>query len=794
MLLSPIFLALGAVATSVLNSGGRFAAAALAPIVYNLAIIGGAILLVPSFGVEGLAIGVVAGSLGHLLVQLRPLARLGFRYTPADRRRRSARHARRSLLMAPRAIGLGATQITFIVVTALATTARHRRRDGLQLRVRAAPDPARGHRRPARDRRPADAVARRGGRARGRVRGAPDPGAAAARLRHGPDRRADRDRPRNRSSRCCSGAARSARPNLDLIAIDPGVLPDRADRARADRGPRSGVLRAPGHGHAGPRRGRRRRHQLHAWPSSSSDRTGCRASPWRSPIAAWIEASPCSSILASPPAALRAARPGPRRHRGRRRQRRSPGRSRSCAAGWSAGAIGADPGRLVLVVEVTLVSLVFGARLRRALARVADPGTAVYRRGHGRRAPPPAPGRDGRRSDAPGTRSSRRATPARTSSCPRGPRSRPSTAGTAHRIGAGRRRPRSAPRSSSAGLDRCRGASPTPRAGRSPRDWTPEAIGAFTAAVRDGLPAAAGRVSHLRIDPEIEADGPLDPDGALRRALRAAGWRPAPPIQPNATRIIDLRPDEEALWGDLRKKWRQYVNKARTAGITVVDADGDRLGEFYRIYRETADRAGFLIRTESAYRDVWEAFAPERPRPAPVRADARRRAAGDALPRALRAAGRRAVRRDDRGRRRVARQLPAQVGGHPLVARGRAPRATTCGVSRRAGSPTSRPGSGVARSSTSGHGTSSSSRSAGGPTRPPSASASGGRAGAAGSGPAGVPRRTGRPIEASATRTPDELADWDACTVEAPGGHVYQSRAWADASERLGLAAAVPRR
>ena len=140
--------------------------------------------------------------------------------------------------------------------------------------------------------------------------------------------------------------------------------------------------------------------------------------------------------------------------------------------------------------------------------------------------------------------------------------------------------------------------------------WTPDAIAAFTAAVRQQLPAEAGRISHLRIDPEIEIDGPLDPDGALRRALREAGWQPAPPIQPNATRVIDLRPDEEALYGDLRKKWRQYVNKARTAGITVVDADGDRLGEFYRIYRETADRAGFLIRAESASRDDWEAFAP----------------------------------------------------------------------------------------------------------------------------------------------------------------------------------------
>jgi peptidoglycan pentaglycine glycine transferase (the first glycine) len=139
--------------------------------------------------------------------------------------------------------------------------------------------------------------------------------------------------------------------------------------------------------------------------------------------------------------------------------------------------------------------------------------------------------------------------------------------------------------------------------------WTPDTIGAFTGEARN-LPATVGRISHLRIDPEIEADGPLDPDGSVRRSLRAAGWRPASPIQPNATRIIDLVPDEEALWGDLRKKWRQYVNKARTAGVTVSDADGDALPEFYRVYRETADRAGFLIRTERAYRDIWEAYRP----------------------------------------------------------------------------------------------------------------------------------------------------------------------------------------
>jgi lipid II:glycine glycyltransferase (peptidoglycan interpeptide bridge formation enzyme) len=141
--------------------------------------------------------------------------------------------------------------------------------------------------------------------------------------------------------------------------------------------------------------------------------------------------------------------------------------------------------------------------------------------------------------------------------------------------------------------------------------WTDAAVGAFTEEARRSLHARPDRISHLRIDPEVEASGAQDRDGATRHALRAAGWRPADPIQPNATRIVDLTADEEALWGGLRKKWRQYVNKARASGITVTDADGDALPEFHRIYRETADRAGFLIRTEGAYREIWEAYAPE---------------------------------------------------------------------------------------------------------------------------------------------------------------------------------------
>jgi len=137
--------------------------------------------------------------------------------------------------------------------------------------------------------------------------------------------------------------------------------------------------------------------------------------------------------------------------------------------------------------------------------------------------------------------------------------------------------------------------------------WTAESLGAFTEALRS---APLGRVSHVRIDPAVERDGPLDADGSLRAILAGAGWRPAPPIQPPSTRVIDLAADEDALWSDLRKKWRQYVNKARSNGVTIAELPGDPIGQFYAIYRETASRAGFLIRVEQAYRDVWEAYRP----------------------------------------------------------------------------------------------------------------------------------------------------------------------------------------
>ena len=122
LLLAPIFLALSAVATSILNSAGRFAASVVAPIAYNLVVIAAAVLLVPPFGLAGLAWGTVAAAVATVLVQAAPVFRqVGFRYTPRiDLRDAEAR--RTLILLVPRAIGMAGSQLTLLLLTVLGST------------------------------------------------------------------------------------------------------------------------------------------------------------------------------------------------------------------------------------------------------------------------------------------------------------------------------------------------------------------------------------------------------------------------------------------------------------------------------------------------------------------------------------------------------------------------------------------------------------------------------------------------------------------------------------------------
>jgi lipid II:glycine glycyltransferase (peptidoglycan interpeptide bridge formation enzyme) len=110
------------------------------------------------------------------------------------------------------------------------------------------------------------------------------------------------------------------------------------------------------------------------------------------------------------------------------------------------------------------------------------------------------------------------------------------------------------------------------------------------------------RASHMTVDPEVEAGDPLE------GYLAAAGWVPTRSIQNERTRVIDLTRAEEDLWADLRKKWRQYVGRARKSGVVVVESGPEGLDEFYAVLVETARRGGFVHRARQSYARVYEAY------------------------------------------------------------------------------------------------------------------------------------------------------------------------------------------
>lgn len=119
LLLSPVFLGFGIAAKGILEGQDLFTLPALAPIAYNTATILGAIVLGPRVGVYGVAIGVVVGAIGFLLMEIPGLVRSGMRYSISfDPRTPGVSEVGR--LLAPRLIGQAAFQLNFVAVTNLA--------------------------------------------------------------------------------------------------------------------------------------------------------------------------------------------------------------------------------------------------------------------------------------------------------------------------------------------------------------------------------------------------------------------------------------------------------------------------------------------------------------------------------------------------------------------------------------------------------------------------------------------------------------------------------------------------
>jgi putative peptidoglycan lipid II flippase len=120
MLIPPIIFGISGIVMGILYAHQSFWLPGLAPSMYNLGIIAGTLLLAPTLGVYGLAIGAISGALLHLLVQIPGLikvkARYTFRLSVFDP---GVQEVMR--LMLPRLFGVAVVQLNFLVETSLAS-------------------------------------------------------------------------------------------------------------------------------------------------------------------------------------------------------------------------------------------------------------------------------------------------------------------------------------------------------------------------------------------------------------------------------------------------------------------------------------------------------------------------------------------------------------------------------------------------------------------------------------------------------------------------------------------------
>lgn len=120
LLLSPVFLGLSNLVSSVIQSHNRFIIYALSPIFYNLGIIFGILFLFPKFGLRGVVWGVVIGAAAHFAIQIPAIVNLGFAPVPA--RKINIKESFKIIkLSLPRSLGLGLNQIILIFITASAS-------------------------------------------------------------------------------------------------------------------------------------------------------------------------------------------------------------------------------------------------------------------------------------------------------------------------------------------------------------------------------------------------------------------------------------------------------------------------------------------------------------------------------------------------------------------------------------------------------------------------------------------------------------------------------------------------
>jgi peptidoglycan pentaglycine glycine transferase (the first glycine) len=113
----------------------------------------------------------------------------------------------------------------------------------------------------------------------------------------------------------------------------------------------------------------------------------------------------------------------------------------------------------------------------------------------------------------------------------------------------------------------------------------------------------------LHVELPLEVD---EEDGIQAcRTLATLHFRPARPLQPIRTILLDLIPDEQSLLASMKEKWRYNIRLAGRKGVQVRPARGkEDVQAWYRLLQTTGQRDAFGIHSFDYYWRAWQIFEP----------------------------------------------------------------------------------------------------------------------------------------------------------------------------------------
>ena len=134
--------------------------------------------------------------------------------------------------------------------------------------------------------------------------------------------------------------------------------------------------------------------------------------------------------------------------------------------------------------------------------------------------------------------------------------------------------------------------------------YGPTARGEVSPAIESAAAAAASAgLDFVRLEPCGSASA---------EQLTAAGARPAKPIQPEHTWVLDLGPDEPELRSGLERGHRSRINAAprKDVAVRISQDPAAEVEVFLELMRLTTGRAGFTAHPDDYYRAMLRVLAP----------------------------------------------------------------------------------------------------------------------------------------------------------------------------------------